>query len=99
MFIDRYTNEFELNYTRIITQDIEFGIGYEYTNTIYKDDITVSSFKRREDKLNRYSAYITYDIVKDMGLIVQYDYYDNQTNYIPSKYEKEVVSAGIYFYY
>ncbi len=99
LFIDRHLNEAEINYTRTVTKSIEFGAGYLYNKNSYKDTEKSSSQQNREDTLQKYSAYISYNITNNVGIVLQYDAYDNETNYTPSDYTKEVVTGGLYFYY
>lgn len=92
IFIDKQFNEAEINYTLALTKSIELGVSYLYNKTIYGDF-------EREDLLQMFSAYISYNITKNVGLVVNYDHYDNETNYTTFDYKKEVLSAGVYFYY
>ncbi len=99
IFIDKYFNEIDLNYVRAVTPLIEAGIGYLFRNSVYDDLARASLPANREDELHQYSGYISYDLSEYTGLVLQYDYYDNQTNHTPSDYTKEVISAGVYFYF
>ena len=99
IFIDKYFNEAEINYALSISKSVEFGVGYLYNKTLYSDVARVGDPAKREDILQKYSAYISYNITKNIGISINYDNYDNDTNYTPSAYKKEVVSAGVYFYY
>ncbi len=94
-FIDKNYNEAEINYTLLATKSIELGAGYIYNKSQYDDP----SFARREDELQKYSAYVSYNIIGSVGISIQYDNYINETNYLQFDYEKEVVSGGVYFYY
>ncbi|QOY54901.1 hypothetical protein HUE87_01235 [Candidatus Sulfurimonas marisnigri] len=99
IFIEKNINELEVNYTRRVTKSIEFGIGYLYATSLYKDAAKFLSEQRREDTLQKYSAYVSYNITNNIGVMMQYADYDNETNYIPSDYAKEVITAGLYLYY
>ena len=83
----------------MITKSIEFGVGYLYNQTLYGDVARVGEAAKREDALQKFSAYMSYNITKNIGISIHYDNYDNDTNYTPSAYKKEVVSGGVYFYY
>ena len=98
-FIDKYFNEVEINYAFVLSRNIEFGIGCLYNKTIYDDVIKEGDLAKREDFLQKYSAYVSYNITKYIGLSINYDNYFNETNYTPSDYKKEVVGLGVYFYY
>lgn len=99
IFIDRKLNEAEINYVLSATKALEFWLGYLYAQTRYGDVARLGVTDKREDTLKKYSAYITYNIKKNIGFVLEYDYYKNDTNYTPSNYEKELVSIGMYFYY
>ena len=99
IFIDKYFNELEINYTLTLTKSFELGASYLYNKTFYKDVAKVPNVAKREDLLEKYSAYMSYNIIKNVGVVVQYDNYKNKTNYTPSAYKKEVVSVGLFFYY
>ena len=99
IFIDKYFNELEINYTFSLTKSFEIGASYLYNKTFYKDVARVPSTDKREDLLEKYSAYISYNITNNIGVVIQYDDYNNNTNYTPSAYKKEVISAGVFFYY
>ncbi|MEA3371106.1 MAG: hypothetical protein U9Q40_07185 [Campylobacterota bacterium] len=98
-FIDKKVNEAELNYALRVNKFLEVGVGYLYSLSNYDDEIIVNVADKREDKLWKYSGYISYNITSNIGIVLQYDSYINETNYIPSNYDKEVVSGGVYFYY
>jgi Surface lipoprotein assembly modifier len=98
LFLDQYYNEIDLSYIRVISSSIEAGIGYLYRKSNYEDLARFALAKKREDELNEYSAYISYDLTQSTGLIFQYEYYDNKSNYTPSDYTKEVISLGFYLY-
>jgi len=38
------------------------------------------------------STYISYYITNNIGTVVQYNYYNNDTNYTPSIYDKELIT-------
>ena len=99
IFIDKHFNEAEINYAFSISKSIEFGVGYLYNQVLYSDVAKVGDSVKREDTLQKFSAYISYNITKNIGISIHYDNYDNDTNYIPSAYKKEVVGGGLYFYY
>ncbi|MFK5937000.1 MAG: hypothetical protein QM497_01275 [Sulfurimonas sp.] len=99
IFIDKYFNEIEINYTISLTKSFELGASYLYNKTLYKDVAKVPSTDKREDILEKYSAYVSYNVIKNIGVVVQYDNYNNETNYTPSDYKKEVLSVGVFFYY
>ncbi len=99
IFIDKYFNEVEINYTLSILKSIECGVGYLYNKTLYDDIATEGNPDKREDTLQKYSAYMSYNITNSIGVVLQYDSYNNDTNFTPSAYEKELVTGGIYFYY
>ena len=99
VFLDKHFNEVEINYALAITKSIEFGVGYLYNKTLYGDLVKLGDTQKRKDLLQKYSAYMSYNITKNVGIIIQYDRYDNETNYTPSDYTKDVVGAGVYFYY
>ncbi|MEA2111629.1 MAG: hypothetical protein U9P71_06225 [Campylobacterota bacterium] len=99
IFLDKDYGEFSLNYVRSITRTIEAGLGYDYRLSNYEDRVRVVSSEYREDELQEYSAYVSYDINQYIGLVLQYNHYDNKSNYTPSQYTKEVFSGGIFFYY
>jgi len=98
VFIDKYYNEIDCAYVRVLRPSFEAGLGYLYRESTYKDIARVTSSDRRKDRLYQYSGYISYDLTASTGLILQYEYYDNRSNYIPSDYTKEVITAGIYIY-
>jgi len=98
IFIDKYYNEVDLAYVRVLTSNVEAGLGYLYRESLYKDRARASLPDRRKDRLYQYSGYISYDLTASTGLILQYEYYDNRSNYTPSDYTKEVLTAGIYIY-
>ncbi len=98
IFIDKNYNEIDMSYTLSVSKSIEFGLGYLYNQTLYEDLVEDGSTER-EDILQRYSAYISYNITKNVGVVIQYDNYDNETNDADFAYEKELVSGSIYFYY
>ena len=99
LFIDKDVNELQLNYTRAFQNSLEFGVSYLYTKTDYKDAVIANVTDNREDTLDKYSAYLSYNITKNVGVNAQYDYYNNSTNYTPSSYTKDIISVGIYVYY
>ncbi len=99
LFIDKYFNEAEINYTLALTKSLELGVGYLYNKIVYGDKVKGRETDKREDLLQKYSAYMSYNITKNIGVVLQYDNYDNVTNYTPSNYKKEVVTGGVYFYY
>lgn len=99
IFIDKKLNEVQVNYVLRIKKSLEFGVGYLYGQTLYDDVARITEVNKREDTLQKYSGYISYNITKNVGLVVQYDNYANETNYTPSSYKKEVVTGGVYFYY
>ena len=99
IFIDKYFNEAKINYTLLILKSTELGVGYLYNKTLFSDVAKAGDPAKREDRLQKYSAYISYNITKNIGISINYDNYDNETNYTPTAYKKEVVSAGMYFYY
>lgn len=99
IFIDRHFNEAAISYALSISKTLEFGVGYLYNKTLYGDLAKVGESAKREDLLQKYSAYMSYNITRNVGISVQYENYDNDTNYTPSAYKKEVVSVGVYFYY
>lgn len=99
IFIDKNINELELNYTRAFDNSLEFGLSYLYSKTDYNDIARVGFTDKREDTLDKYSTYLSYNISKNSGIIAQYDYYDNSTNYTPLSYTKDVASVGMYLYY
>ena len=98
VFIDKYYNEIDLAYVRVITRSIEAGLGYLYRQSTYEDRARLAVPERREDRLHQYSGYVSYDLTASTGLILQYEYYDNESNYTPSDYTKEVITAGVYIY-
>ena len=98
VFIDKYYNEIDCTYVRALSPSLEAGLGYLYRESTYKDIARVTSPDRRKDRLYQYSGYISYDLTTSTGLILQYEYYDNRSNYTPSSYTKEVLTAGIYIY-
>ena len=98
-FIDKYFNEAEINYALLVTKSIELGVGYLYNKTLYGDVARVGETAKREDALQKFSAYMSYNITRNIGISINYDNYDNETNYTPSAYKKEVISGGVYFYY
>jgi len=98
LFIDKQSNEIDMNYAFSVSKAIEFGVGYLYNLTLY-NDLAEASLDKREDKLQGYSAYVSYNITKSVGVVIRYDKYDNETNDMLFDYEKELVSGGIYFYY
>ena len=99
IFIDRYFNEAEINYALSISKPIEIGVGYLYNQTLYGDVAGVGNPAKREDTLQKFSAYMSYNVTRNIGFSLHYENYDNDTNYTPSAYKKEVVSVGVYFYY
>lgn len=99
IFIDKYFNEIDINYALLITRSIEWGVGYLYNKTLYGDVARVGKTAKREDTLQKFSAYMSYNITRNIGISIHYENYDNDTNYTPSAYGKEVVSVGVYFYY
>jgi hypothetical protein len=98
VFIDKYYNEIDCTYVRALNSSLEAGLGYLYRESTYKDIARVTSPDRRKDRLYQYSGYISYDLTASTGLILQYEYYDNRSNYTPSSYTKEVLTAGVYIY-
>jgi len=99
IFIDKKVNEVEVNYVRAINKSFEAGIAYLYNKSLYSDIAKVGKEDKREDSLQKYSAYISYNITDKVGTVLQYDNYNNNTNYTPSSYKKEVLTVGVYFYY
>jgi len=99
LFIDKKLNQVEINYKVSIQKTLEAGVSYLYNKALYDDVAKVGNPDKREDVLQKYSVYMSYNVTKNIGLLVQYDHYDNDTNYIPFAYKKEVVSGGVYFYY
>jgi len=99
VFIDRKLNEVEINYVLSMRKSLEFGAGYLYGKTKYSNLARFDIEDKREDTLQKYSAYMSYNITKSIGFILQYDNYINDTNYTPSNYNKEVLSGGMYVYY
>ena len=99
IFIDKSFNEAEINYTFLITKSVEFGLGYQYNKTLYGDVAKAGETAKRKDTLQKISAYISYNITENIGISINYDIYDNDTNYTPSAYKKEVLSVGLYLYY
>ena len=99
VFIDKHFNEAEINYALSISKSIEFGAGYLYNRALYSDVARIGDSDKREDTLQKYSVYLSYNVTKNIGISIHYDNYDNDTNYTPSAYKKEVVSGGLYFYY
>ncbi|QOP44946.1 tetratricopeptide repeat protein [Sulfurimonas paralvinellae] len=96
IFIDKKLNEIELNYTYTFNHAVEFGLEGLYSKTSY-DDLVQS--ETREDELYKYSAYLSYNVISMFGFVLKYDNYTNKTNYIPSKYKKEIINLGVYIYY
>ena len=99
IFIDKHFNEAEINYAILISKSIEFGVGYVYNKVLYSDVAKIGDSAKREDTLRKYSVYLSYNVTKNIGINIHYENYDNDTNYTPSAYKKEVVSGGLYFYY
>ncbi len=99
IFIDKDFNEVEINYALVMSKSIELGVGYLYNKTLYKDIAKDGDPAKREDTLQKFSAYMSYNLTKSIGISINYDNYDNDTNYTPSDYKKEVLSGGLYFYY
>ena len=99
IFVDKYFNEAEINYALLLTKSIELGVGYLYNKTLYGDVARVGDSAKREDLLEKYSAYVSYNVTGNIGISIKYDNYDNDTNYTPSAYKKEVINGGVYFYY
>ncbi len=99
VFIDKYFNEAEVNYTYVFSKSIELGAGYLFNKTLYSDSAGKYDSSKREDALQKLSAYISYNITKSVGISLQYENYVNDTNFTPSNYTKEVVTGGVYFYY
>lgn len=96
VFLDKYFHEAEFDYARKITKSLEAGLGFLYRVSNYTDLARVGLSDIRKDELSQYSAYISYNITKEFGIVIKYDNYDNNTNYVPSDYTKEVVSGGLY---
>ena len=99
VFIDKTSNELQINYTRKLIYNLEFGIAYSYNKTLYKDSIKQDSLEKREDDLSLSSAYLSYNLSKSLIFISKYDKYQNMTNYTPSLYDKQIISIGVYYYY
>ena len=97
-YIEKKSNEIDMNYALSISKVIEVGVGYLFNQAIYNDLID-DGFQKREDTLQKYSAYVSYNITKNIGISIHYDNYNNDTDYTPAAYKKGVASAGVYFYY
>lgn len=98
IFIDKYFHEIEFNYTRRVTKSLEAGVGFLYRKTSYMDLAKLGIDKTREDVLYSYSGYLSYNVTQVVGVVLSYENYENQTNYTPSDYNKEVLSLGLFLY-
>ncbi len=99
LFIDRYSNEMQINYSYLLSDTIEFSISYLYMKTHYLDLAKTEGLEKRKDRLYKYSVYISYNITSNIGIMINYDKYTNKTNYELSNYKKELLGSGVIFYF
>ncbi len=99
LFIDRTYSEFEIDYVRKLTRTLEAGLNYTYKMSQYSDRIHRSSTQIREDDFYQYGGYISYNIAKDIALLLQYNHYKNESNYVPSQYTKSIWEGGLALYF
>jgi len=90
LFIDRSINNFNLGYSRPLTDSLFFNAQYNYIMYGYDDAVPTgpNSGDDREDDYQAISASLTQSFTKVFSTTLEYKYVDNNSNYVVMDYDK-----------
>lgn len=75
------------------------GINYQYGHGSYNDTISPIDNREREDDFNQISFSLQKDLTKELKMLSNYTYADNNSNYKLGSYNKQTVTVGLQYNY
>jgi tetratricopeptide (TPR) repeat protein len=96
----RHTVRLNLAYQAAENWVTDFDV--QYRNSVYRqldDPVRTTDGERREDHRYRLGATLRYIITRDVELFADYNYTDNDSNLVSSRYDRTLVNFGVNWFY
>jgi hypothetical protein len=75
------------------------GINYQYGHGNYNDSLSPIDSRERKDDFNQFNISLQRDITSELKVLANYTYADNDSNYDPASYDKQIITIGLQYNY
>jgi len=93
-FIDKTIHSAKIALSRPIANAL-LSAQYAYRRFDFKDLIGPKSIENREDDYHSFYTSLSYEVFKGYNAELSYQYIKDKSNYIPSDYDKQIVSVSM----
>ena len=97
-FIDKTIHSGKIALSRPIA-DALLSAQYQYRRFDFKDLIGPKSIENREDDYHSFYTSLSYEVFKGYNAELSYQYIKDISNYIPTDYDKQIVSLSMVHYF
>jgi len=97
-FIDKTIHSVKIALSRPIA-NVLLSAQYAYRRFDFKDLIGPKSTQNREDDYHSFYTSLSYEVFKGYSAELSYQYIKDKSNYIPTDYDKQIVSLSMVHYF